>query len=70
MAMRTAYGAGSGVHDAAMNSCIAMRHRIAAAMGWSRFETVRAAARTISSTPQRVYEPLTQASGRPLERDQ
>ena len=48
MVTRVAYGAGSGVQEA-VTSCIAMRQSSAATMGWSRFETVKAAVRAISS---------------------
>ena len=41
-----------------------MRHRKAAAMGWSRFETARAMETATSDTPQKVYEVLTQGPGR------
>ena len=60
---RTAYGAGSGVQDAT-TSCAAMRHRKAAAMVWSRFETARAMETAMSGTPRKVYEVLTQGLGR------
>lgn len=55
------WGAGSGVQEAT-TSCAAMRHRIAAAIGWSRLETVDTIERPIMSTPQGVAEPLPQTS--------
>jgi len=63
MATRVAYGTGAGVHEATA-SCIAMRHREAAATGWSRFETARAMETATRSTPEKVYEVLTQGTSR------
>lgn len=63
MATRVAYGTGSGVHEATA-SCAAMRHSMAAATGWSRFETARAMETATKSTPEKITEILTQGPGR------
>lgn len=63
MATRLAYGAGSGVQEATTN-CVAMRHRMAAMTGWSRFDTARAMETATMRTPKGVYDLLTQGPGR------
>lgn len=62
MVTREAYGAGSGVQDAT-TSWLAMIHRTATATGKSRFDTSRARVRAMKSTPQKVYDLLTQGPG-------
>lgn len=41
-------------------SCAAMRHRTAATIGWSRFETARAIERAMTGAPAKVSDSLTQ----------
>lgn len=60
---RLAYGTGSGVQDATI-SCAAMRQRMAAMTGWSRFDTARAMETAKMRTPKGVYDLLTQGPGR------
>ena len=62
MATRVAYGTGSGVQDA-VTSCATMRHRMAAAIGWSRFETLKAMDLTTTQLRQGIYVLLRQGPG-------
>lgn len=62
MATLAAYGAGSGVHEAAA-SCAAMIHRKAAVTVRSRFETERAAETAMTIILKGVHATSRQGAG-------